>query len=44
MLDRIDIHIEVPSADYDKLTSDRLGEPSAKIKERVQAARQHQME
>jgi magnesium chelatase family protein len=29
MLDRIDIHIEVPRVDYDKLSSDRLGEPSA---------------
>ena len=44
MLDRIDIHIKVPSVDYDKLTSDRLGEPSAKIKEWVQVARQRQME
>ena len=44
MLDRIDIHIEVPSVDYEKLSSDRLGEPSAKIKERVQVARQRQPE
>jgi len=44
MLDRIDIHIEVPSVDYEKLSSDRLGEPSAKIKERVQVARQRQLE
>ncbi len=26
LLDRIDIHIEVPSVDYQKLSSDRLGE------------------
>ena len=44
MLDRIDIHIEVPRVDYEKLSSDRLGEPSAKIKERVQAVRQCQLE
>ena len=44
MLDRIDIHIEVPRVNYDKLSSDRLGEPSAAIRERVQAARQRQLE
>jgi magnesium chelatase family protein len=38
-LDRIDIHIEVPSVDYEKLTSDRLGETSASIRARVQTAR-----
>jgi magnesium chelatase family protein len=27
LLDRMDIHIEVPRVDYDKLSSDRLGEP-----------------
>ena len=43
MLDRIDIHIKVPRVDYDKLSSDRLGEPSASIRERVQAARERQM-
>ncbi len=39
MLDRIDIHIEVPRVAYEKLSSDRLGEPSSAIRERVQAAR-----
>jgi magnesium chelatase family protein len=39
MLDRIDIHVEVPRVDYEKLSSDRLGEPSAVIRGRVQAAR-----
>ncbi|MFB0535842.1 MAG: ATP-binding protein, partial [Anaerolineae bacterium] len=39
LLDRMDIHIEVPRVDYDKLSSDRLGEPSASIRERVEAAR-----
>ncbi|MEJ5223585.1 MAG: ATP-binding protein, partial [Anaerolineales bacterium] len=42
MLDRIDIHIDVPRVDYDKLSSDRLGEPSAVIRQRVQAARERQ--
>jgi len=39
MLDRIDIHIEVPRVDYEKLSGDRLGESSESIRERVQAAR-----
>jgi magnesium chelatase family protein len=39
MLDRIDIHVEVPRVDYDKLSSDRLGDPSADIRGRVEAAR-----
>ena len=42
MLDRIDIHVEVPRVDYEKLSSDRVGEPSALIRERVQAARERQ--
>jgi len=39
MLDRIDIHIEVPRVDYDKLSGDRVGESSETIRARVQAAR-----
>jgi len=39
MLDRIDIHIEVPRVDYEKLSGDRLGESSDSIRARVQAAR-----
>ena len=42
MLDRIDIHIEVPRVDYEKLRSDRLGESSADIRARVEAARDRQ--
>ena len=38
-LDRIDIHIEVPRADYKKLSGDRMVESSASIRARVQAAR-----
>lgn len=39
LLDRIDIHIEVPRVDYEKLGDKRLGEPSATIRARVEAAR-----
>ena len=39
LLDRIDIHIEVPSVDYEKLSSERLGETSETIRKRVQVAR-----
>jgi magnesium chelatase family protein len=39
LLDRIDIHIEVPRVDYEKLSGDRLGETSESIRRRVQAAR-----
>jgi magnesium chelatase family protein len=42
LLDRIDIHIEVPRVEYEKLTSQRQGEPSAAIRERVEAARERQ--
>jgi magnesium chelatase family protein len=42
LLDRIDIHIEVPRVDYDKLTDDRRGELSATIRERIEAARERQ--
>ena len=42
LLDRIDIHIEVPRVEYDKLSDQRLGEPSATIQKRVEAARQRQ--
>ena len=42
LLDRFDIHIEVPRVDYEKLTDDRLGEPSARVRERVEAARKRQ--
>lgn len=44
LLDRIDIHVEVPRVDYQKLSSDRLGESSECIRERVEGARQRQRE
>ena len=44
LLDRIDIHIEVPRVDYEKLSGDRIGETSGAIRTRVQAARDKQRE
>jgi magnesium chelatase family protein len=44
LLDRIDIHIEVPRVAYDKLSDQRLGEPSEAIQKRVEAAREIQRE
>ena len=44
LLDRVDIHVGVPRVEYDKLSDDRFGEPSAAIRERVEAARQRQRE
>src|SRR3990172_11482045 len=42
MLDRIDIHVEVPRVNYEKLSDERLGEPSDVVRGRVEAARQKQ--
>jgi magnesium chelatase family protein len=42
LLDRIDIHVEVPRVEYERLSDDRLGEPSAAIRERVEGARERQ--
>lgn len=42
LLDRIDIHADVPRVNYEKLSGDRLGEPSAAIRARVVAARARQ--
>jgi len=42
LLDRIDLHIEVPSVKYRALTGKEEGEPSAMIKKRVDAARERQ--
>jgi magnesium chelatase family protein len=44
LLDRIDIHIEVPRVDYEKLSGDRIGESSECIRARVQAARNVQLQ
>lgn len=42
LLDRIDIHIQVPRVEYEKLSDSRLGEPSGVIRQRVENARQIQ--
>jgi magnesium chelatase family protein len=39
LLDRIDIHIEVPRVDYQKLTDERMGERSEALRGRVERAR-----
>ncbi len=43
-IDRVDIFIEVPHIDYEKLTDDRLGEKSDQVQGRVNAARSCQQE
>ncbi len=35
LVDRIDIHIEVPRVNYEKLSGDRVGESSESIRARV---------
>jgi magnesium chelatase family protein len=42
LLDRVDIHVEVPRVEYEKLSDDRLGEASECVRERVEAARDRQ--
>lgn len=44
MLDRIDLHVEVPPVDYAALSSNTQEESSAQIKERVNKARKIQQE
>ena len=44
LLDRIDLHIEVPAVKFREISSDRTGETSAQIRERVVAARERQHE
>jgi magnesium chelatase family protein len=44
LLDRIDLHIEVPPVKFREIASDRTGETSAQIRERVVAARLRQRE
>src|SRR5437763_2129158 len=43
LLDRIDIHVEVPRVDYEKLADKRQIENSATIRTRVQTARERQL-
>lgn len=42
LMDRIDIHVQVPRVDYEKLRENRLGESSNVVRERVEAAHQIQ--
>jgi len=42
LLDRIDLHVEVPQVKFQEITANRDGEPSASIRDRVIAARQLQ--
>jgi magnesium chelatase family protein len=44
LLDRIDLHIEVPQVKFQEISSERTGEHSADIRKRVIAARQRQVE
>jgi magnesium chelatase family protein len=44
LLDRIDIHVQVPRVEYEKLSDDRFGEPSAKMQARIEIARERQRE
>ncbi|PYK00640.1 MAG: magnesium chelatase [Verrucomicrobia bacterium] len=44
LLDRIDIHVEVPAVKFREIASERTGETSAQIRERVVAARRRQQE
>ena len=44
LLDRIDIHIEVPAVKYKELAGNATGETSAEIRKRVNQARKIQLE
>ena len=44
LLDRIDLHIEVPAVKFREISAERTGESSAQIRERVVAARKRQHE
>ena len=44
LLDRLDIHVEVPQVEFSKLSSEEKGESSAEIKKRVDKARKIQTE
>ena len=42
LLDRIDLHVDVPRVEYDRLMSDERAETSATVRQRVENARDHQ--
>ena len=43
LLDRIDIHVEVPAVKFDELRKKSKGEPSSTIRQRVEVAREIQL-
>ena len=43
LMDRIDIHVEIPAVNYEDLSREPTGESSAEIRERVQLARERQL-
>lgn len=43
LLDRIDLHVEVPRIKFEKLSSEEAAEPSKNIRTRVQVARERQL-
>lgn len=44
LLDRVDLHVEVPAVKFREITAERTGETSAQIRERVVTARRRQQE
>ena len=44
LLDRIDLHIEVPAVEYRDVASERTEEPSAAIRDRIMRSRERQQE
>ena len=42
LLDRIDLHVDVPRVEYDRLMSDERAETSTAVRQRVENAREHQ--
>lgn len=44
LLDRIDLHVDVPAVDYRELRNDQQGESSATIRQRVEEARAIQLQ
>jgi magnesium chelatase family protein len=44
LLDRIDIHVEVPAVPYKDLSNEFCGEPSNNIRERLKNARRMQID
>jgi magnesium chelatase family protein len=44
LLDRIDLHVDVPPVEFDQLSADKKAESSVEIRKRVNAARQIKLE